>query len=169
MRQARAGVAPFVDQSLHVAGVRGRASSPRLRRELELGLVELRDRSDVPAALHHDLLPLERGVEIRDDAHTPVPLLGEDQCLRRSPVLVSRAERTRRELVRGGWIECAARRTRALRTSRSDHGGATRLGLAAKLAAQLELLSFGANARSRSTGKTIVVACDEPSSNKVWR
>jgi hypothetical protein len=56
----------------------------------------------VPAAVHHDFLPFERRVQIRDHSYLPITLLGKDECLRRRQVLVPGAERARRQLV-GAW------------------------------------------------------------------
>src|SRR5436190_2886397 len=121
------------------------------------------------AAVDDDLLPLERGIEVRDDAYAPLAVLGQHERLRRRHCFVPRAERARFELHRCRRIECSACRTGALRAPGGDHGDSARLGLAAKLAAQLAPSACEPNALSRSTGKTIVVACDEPSSSNVCR
>ena len=80
------------------------------------------------------------------------------------------AERARLELVRARRIELRPRGARALRPAGRDHGDAARSRIAAKLAAQLGSPDFfSRKGRIRSTGKTIVVACDEPSSSSVCR
>ena len=168
MREARSGLATFVDERMHVTSVRGRAPLPSLGDELGLVVLELGQCADVPAAVHDDFLPFERRVEIGDDSHAPVALLGKHEGLGRGHLLVAGAERTRLELLGSRLIECCSCRSWTLRAAGSDDGDAARLGLAAKLAAQVALSPLP-KARSRSTGKTIVVACEEPSSRSVCK
>jgi hypothetical protein len=84
---------------------------------------------------------------------------------------VARAERARLELFASRRVERGPRCSGTLRPAGSDDGDASRLWIAAKLAAQLWRSAFSMNGRKRSigAGKTIVVACEEPSSSSVWR
>ena len=127
--------------------------------------------------VHDYLLPLERGVEVRDDADLPVALRRQAQRLRRGPVLSPRAERACVELAR-------VRRRLELRKGSGPPGAvggddyeAAGQRIAAQLgrrAAQLVSLPFSTcsrNGLSRSmgAGKTIVELLDAPISSNVWR
>ena len=74
------------------------------------------------------------------------------------------------ELV-GAWrIERRPGCAGTLRPAGSDHRDAPRFRIAAELAAQIGSPAFfSRNGRIRSTGNTIVVACEEPSSSSVCR
>src|SRR5207302_11207908 len=98
MRQARSGVSSLVYERVHVARMRVRAPPPRLRDEVELLALELRDRAHVPTAVHHDFVPLQSRIEVGDDPDTPLAPLRQDERLRGRHVLVAGAERTRVEL-----------------------------------------------------------------------
>jgi hypothetical protein len=65
-----------------------------------------------------DLLPLERGIEIRDDTH--LPRVAETERLGRCPVLAARAERALLELFGCRRLDLAARGSRSLRPRRRD-------------------------------------------------
>src|SRR6266516_8120607 len=109
MRQARSGLTPLVDQRVDVTRVGFRTESPRLCGERHFGVVELRHGPDMPTTVHYDLLPLERGIEVRDDARPPVTVLGQHERLRRRHFLVARAEGTRFELAGRRRLERGAR------------------------------------------------------------
>src|SRR6266542_2880386 len=169
MRQAGPGLAALVDEGVQVAGNRGGAPLPRFGDQLRFVILELGEGAHVPTAVHDDFLVFERRVKIGDDPNAPVALFREDERLRRRHVLVAGAEGAGLELLGGGLLERGLRRPGTLGAAGSDHGDAARLGFAAKLAAQLAPSAFGTKSRIRSTGKTIVVACDEPSSSSVCR
>src|SRR5712691_788559 len=101
MRPACACFAPLVHQREDVAGLGLCASTPGFCDELELTVLQVRERAHVPAAVHDDLLALERRVEVRDDAYAPFTLCGKDERLRGRHVLVPGAERARLELFLG--------------------------------------------------------------------
>jgi hypothetical protein len=83
---------------VQVAVERVASCSPRLGDRAKLGVLELGERAHVARRVDHDLLPRERGVEVRDDAHEPV--LGGSDAVRlgRCPVLAALAEGTLVEL-----------------------------------------------------------------------
>ncbi len=101
VRQARACLAALVDERVHVGEAlrprRLRPAAPCLRDEVELAVVELAQRVEVLGRVHDDLLPLERGVEVGEDADAPG--LAEPQRLGRRPLLPAGAERAARALV----------------------------------------------------------------------
>src|SRR5438552_4975877 len=172
MRQARSGLSALVDQRVDIAGVSLSPQPPGLCRERPFDVVELRARPDMPAAVHDDLLPLERGVEVRDDAHPPVAVRGQHERLRRRHLLVAGAKRTQLELAGRWWLERRTRSARAPGAAGSDHGNPARLGIAPKLAAQLAARSaFSRKGRIRSTGagKMIVEELAPPISSRVCR
>src|SRR5207302_6123082 len=107
---------------------------PGLRDEVDLAVVELGDRAYVPATVHDDLLTLQRGIEVGDDANAPVAFLRQDERLGRRHVLVTGAERAGVELFRRRRGERQASGARTLRPAGRDHGDASRRGIAAKLA-----------------------------------
>src|SRR6266511_4973227 len=147
------------------------APSPRLGDELELLVLQLGDRPHVPAAVHDDLLPFQRRVEIRDDANAPLALFREDECLWRCHVLVTGAERTRLQLLLRRRIGTGPCRARTLRSAGRDHHRPPGGGVTPQLACQRVPSPFGMKGRMMSigAGKTIVVDCDAPSSSNVWR
>jgi hypothetical protein len=68
-----------------------------------VGVVEIAERADVLARVDDDLLPVERRVEVRDDAD--LPRLSEPERLRGRPILPTAAERTALELFLRCWLE----------------------------------------------------------------
>ena len=75
VRQARAGDAALVEHDLDVRepfGRRSLAARVQDRRDgFDLALLQLGQRAGVPRRVDDDLLPLERRVEVRDDADLP--------------------------------------------------------------------------------------------------
>jgi hypothetical protein len=127
--------------------------------------------------VHHYLLPLERGVEIRNDADLPVAFRRQAERLRRGAVLSPCAEGARLELVRvRGWLELRKGSGPPGPVWGDDYEAAGQR-IAAQLgrrAAQLVSLAFSMcsmNGLSRSigAGKTIVELLDAPISSNVWR
>ena len=99
--QRRAGVVALVDEGKADAAGVVRAALPGLGHEVERRARELGDRVDVLGPVHDDLLPLERRIEVRHDAHVPAGrAVAEQQRLGRRPVLVAGAERAVLALVR---------------------------------------------------------------------
>src|SRR5438445_631960 len=102
MRQTGAGFAAFVDECMHVReslATRGcGALAPCGCHAVDLLVGQLRERAHVTGRVDDDLLPLERGIEVRDDAHDPARLAADAKCLRRRAVLAPLAERTLVEL-----------------------------------------------------------------------
>ena len=102
VRQRGACVAALVQEREAVAADVARASLPGLGDELERGVRQLADRMDMRRPVDHDLLALERRVEIRHDADVPAGRpVAEPQALRRCLVLVPGAERARLRRVAG--------------------------------------------------------------------
>jgi hypothetical protein len=100
VRETRPRLASFVEQRVQVALSLG--SSPPLpgfRDEIQLVVVDLRERTHVVRRVHDHLLAVERRIEIGNDADPPFPLLREYERLRRRHVLVTRFERTGRQLL----------------------------------------------------------------------
>src|SRR5205823_7696267 len=62
-------------------------------------VVQLRERPHVVLPVHDHLLPVQRRVEVRDDAYAPGALIGEYERVGRGHLLVAAAERTRLELL----------------------------------------------------------------------
>jgi hypothetical protein len=62
-----------------------------------VGVVEIAERADVLARVDDDLLPVERRVEVRDDAD--LPRLSEPERLRGRPIFPAAAEGTALELL----------------------------------------------------------------------
>src|SRR6266516_4153525 len=170
MREACAGLTALVQQREHVTRLAGRTPAPRFGNELELLVLGFGDRAYVPPALHDDFLPAERRVEVGDHAHLPVAFFREGERLRWRHVLVTGTERARRQLVSARRIEQRPRRAGTLRPAGRDHRDAPRIRIAAEIAAQIGSPAFfSRKGRIRSTGKTIVVAWEEPSSRSVCR
>jgi hypothetical protein len=136
VRQARSRFPTFVEKRKDVSGLSAGSSLPRLCDEVELRVFQVADRAHVAPALNDDLLSLERGIEVRDDAYAPVPLVREHERLRRRHVLVPRTERTRLEFLRRRRVELWPCRSGTPRTTGCDHGDAAGVRVAAKLAAQ---------------------------------
>ena len=172
MREAPACDLAFVDEGVQVAGGLGVAPpSPRLRDERDLFVVELGERAHVLRRVHDDLLPLERGVQVRDDADPP--RLSDRERLRRCAVFPTGVERARVQLLPRRRLEVRPARARPLRPAWRDHDLSTRERVLARLSAQVAwpwwLFSMNGRNRSIGAGKTIVVDADGPSSSSVCR
>jgi hypothetical protein len=102
VRQAGPGEPALVEEGDCAAVVVPRR--PGLGDEPDLIVVELGERADVIRGVDDDLLALEGGVEVRDDADSP-RVVAEAQDLRRSAVLAAGAERTAFELLLGRWLD----------------------------------------------------------------
>ena len=77
MRKACACLAALVDQRVQIPRRLGQAPSlPGFADEVELVVRQVGDRTQMLRGVDDDLLPLERGIEVRDDANAPtiVPL-----------------------------------------------------------------------------------------------
>ena len=172
VREASARRLALVDDRVQVAGGLGLAPpSPRLRDEPDLFVVELGERAHVLGRVHDDLLPLERGVEVRDDADPPG--IADRERLRRCAVLPAGAERARVELFLRRRLDVRPARAGPLRPAWRDHDLSTRERVLAELSAQVAwpwwLFSMNGLNRSIGAGKTIVVDADGPSSSSVCR
>ena len=84
--------------------------------------------------MHDDLLPLESGIEVRNDTH--LPRLADPQRLWRCPVLAAGAERALLELLRGRRLELRARGARALRACRRNRDAPSRQRVDARQVAE---------------------------------
>jgi hypothetical protein len=82
---------------------------PSLRDRCDLLVAQLGERAKVPGRVHDDLLPLERGIEIRYDARRPFCGAADAERLRRSAVLPSFAERALVELCLGWFADQTCR------------------------------------------------------------
>lgn len=136
VRQARPGLTPFVEEYLDV----GKALGPGGRDPLLPGNADRRDlvlcdfgkRAYVPRRVDDDLLPVERRVEIRDDADLPARGVGlsvrrrDRERLGRGAVLAALAERARLELSRCYLLELPSLRARTFRSRRRDDDGPPR-------------------------------------------
>ena len=113
VRERGTCVAPFVQQREAVAADVAGASLPGFGNELERGVGQLADRMDVCRPVDHDLLALERRVEVRHDAYVPARRpVAEAQALRRRLVLVPGAERAGLRRVGGRDRRAGPRRAR---------------------------------------------------------
>jgi hypothetical protein len=74
-------------------------TAPRAGDEVELVVVELRDRAMVLRGVDDDFLPRKRRVQVRDDANAPPVLAGQDEGVRRGAILAACAERAGLELL----------------------------------------------------------------------
>jgi hypothetical protein len=170
VREARAGFAPFVDERVKVS-LRDLAApaSPRFGDELELIVGDVGERAMVLRRMHHDFLPLERGIEIRNDPYAPRTARGKDERLWRRAVLAAGAERADVKLFGGRGLELRACRARALGAGGSDRDAATGRGVDAEVGQDCAPSRRSRKGRSRSigAGNTIVVDCDAPSSISV--
>src|SRR5215204_3402982 len=83
-----------------------------------------------------DLLALERGVEIWDDADGPGPVLGQDERLRGRPILAARAERARLQLVGGRVVDHLQERPGPARAAGCDYDRPARERIAQNRVAQ---------------------------------
>ena len=167
VRQARARGAALVDRARASTPEPSACARPARSRQAsatscELGVVELGKRAHVPRRVDDNLLPLERRVQVRHDAHRqPASALPTRDVSGRRPVLAARAERALRELglVRPARVLRLGARPAAplgaTATSRPESGSVRR----SRAAAALEPSRNGVN-RSIGAGKTIVVECD---------
>ena len=67
----RSGLVALVDQWEAVTAHLARPSLPRLGDQVDRRIVQLSERVHVGGAVDHDLLPLERRVEVRHHSHPP--------------------------------------------------------------------------------------------------
>src|SRR5918997_4413160 len=95
--KARAGEPTFVDEGEDAVFGFADARLPRLRHKGELLVAELGEGADEVRRVDHHLLPLERGIEVRNDAHAP--RIPDPKHFRRRPVLAAGAEGTRLEFL----------------------------------------------------------------------
>src|SRR3954447_2846982 len=103
------------------------ASLPRLRDEVERRVAQLADRADVLGAVDDDLLALQRGIEVRDDADAPPGRAApEAERLRWRHLLVAGAEGAVMRVARG-----RREGARPLRAGRRDRDPAARRGVGA--------------------------------------
>ena len=132
-----------------------------------------------------DLLALEGGIEVWEDANLPGAARRKPKRLGRRLGLAAGAERAALELVGVGRRLEVREGSGSERAARRDDNRSAGQGIAAQLgrrAVQLGPLAFSAfsafsasersrNGRIRSTGagKTIVELFDEPISSRVWR
>src|SRR5919109_3155054 len=96
--QARAGEPPLVDEREHGA-LAGHAVEPGFGDELDLGVVKIREGPDMVGRVDHDLLALERRVEVWH--HPDAPRVADPQRLGRRSILSSGAERAPVQLLLG--------------------------------------------------------------------
>ena len=165
--KARAGGTALVDAArARSRRLRAHACFPRLRDRSDLAVAQLCERAHVARRVHDDLLPVERRIEVRHDAHRPGCLCAADAVrLGRRAVLSARAERALVELRLGRRPRSAPRRRRA------GGGGSGRRRRAARRAGQPDLPARSRNGliRSIGAGKMIVDVLPAPSSSSVWR
>ena len=142
------------------------ARLPRLRDGGDLVVGQLRERAHVPRRVHDDLLPLERGVEVRHDAHRPLRRVADAKRLGRRAILAPCAERALVELglaspPRSAPHAAPGRRRRfgATTTSRPESGSAR----------SSPARSRNGLIRSIGAGKMIVDVLPAPSSSSVCR
>jgi hypothetical protein len=147
----------------------GATPLPRFCDEIEPLVGEVRDRASVLRRVDDDLLPLERGVEVRDDADAP--RVAERQRLGWRAVLVSRVERAGLQLLGGRRLELGPARAGPLRAAGRDDDEPARERVLSELAAQRRWPARSRKGviRSIGAGKTIVVDWEEPSSSSVCR
>jgi len=188
VRETGTGLAALVQQRVDIgkAGfTRGpRPLAPGERDAGELVLGKIRERADVPRRRDDDLVVLENGVKVGDDADGPAGFVRlaatrpNREGFRRRPLLAALAERTGKKLVFGREVEVGPRaRSWPASPVRRDDDPLSGDGVLAKLRfsrGQLEapppfFFSRKGLSRSIGAGKTIVVDCEEPSSSSVCR
>jgi len=186
--EAGAGLAPLVQQRVDVgeACCTGgpRPLAPGQRDPGDLVVAQVGEGANVTRRRDDDLVVLEDGVEIGDDADRPAGRVRlaaagpKGEGLRWRPLLAAVAERTGKELVFRREVEVRPRiRSRPPCSVRRNDDPLTGDGVLAKLRfprGQLEapppfFFSRKGLSRSIGAGKTIVVDCDEPSSSSVCR
>src|ERR687898_2233414 len=117
------------------------------------------------------LLPLERRVEVRDDADPPG--ISDRERLGRCAVLSAGVERAGVELGLRRRLDVRPARARPLRATCRDRDLPTGERVLAELSAQVAwpwlLCSMNGLDRSIGAGKTMVVDADGPSSSRVCR
>lgn len=143
VRPARAGLSALVHERVDVGKPRrprgGRALLPGGGDGTELVGPKLGERQDMARRVNDDLLALERGVEVRNDANLPargVPLAvatAERERLRRRELLAALAEGTRLDVGRGGASGERPRGAGAKRPAGRDGDDAARDGIPAEL------------------------------------
>jgi hypothetical protein len=95
--EARAGEPALVDESEDGAVLVEHSPLPGFGDERDLVVVELGEGTDVLRRVDHDLLPLEGGVEVRNDAD--LPRIAEPKRLRGCAVLAADVEGTALEFL----------------------------------------------------------------------
>ena len=174
MRKARAGQTALVDQCVDVPEAlveRGLDSLlPGLGDERDLRVREVREGTNVLRRVDHDLLALERRVEVRHHAY--LPGIADPQCLRRRLVFPARVE--------GAAIQLFGRRLGRRREPRAwtttaagrDHDPATRQRVFADLGQLPESRRSRSSrglTRSIGSGRISVEERSELISSIVWR
>lgn len=159
-----------------VIGSGSPARVPGARDQLDLLVAQLGERALVPGRVDHDLLPLDRGVEVRHHSHDPLRAsLREAERLGRRPILASGAKRALVELLLLGLLDpgSVGPGSGSAGPPGSDRDEATRDRVASQIGRrQLPSLSFPGPARnglisSIGAGKTIVEALADPISRSV--
>ena len=174
MRKAGAGQTALVDQCVDVLEAfveRGLDSLlPGLGDERDLHVREVREGANVLRRVDHDLLTLERRVEVRHHAHPPG--IADPECLRRRLVFPAGVEGAAVELLgRGlgrGWEPRARTTTAAGRHHDPASGQRVFADLGQLLESRRSRSSRGLT-RSIGSGRISVEERSELISSIVWR
>src|SRR5215210_9566638 len=148
VREARTGQPPLVDEREH--RVVADPLRPCLVDERYLLVLQLRERPDVLGRVDDDLLPVERGVEVRDDADAP--RRADLQRLGRRAVLAATAEGTLRELLLGHRLDRRQPRPRTVTTAGRDEHPPARQRVLPKLCQLAPLSEPPSSGRKSSIG-----------------
>ena len=118
--------------------------------------------------MDHDLLPLERRIQVRDDADGP-RAVAEPQRLRRRSILAPAAERAPVELLLGRLGQLLRCGTRPVTAAGCDDCEAARERVATEVYFEPSASLESVVSRSIGIGKTIVELLLDPISSSVWR
>src|ERR671922_1854425 len=167
--QARTRETPLVDEREHGA-VAGHSLQPGFGDELDLSIVQVREGAEVVGSVDHDLLALERRVEVGH--HPDPPRVADPQRLGRCPVLPTGTERAPLQLLLGRGFDLRQPGAGPVASRRREDDTAARQQVEPNLGqvpGPPRAASISGRKSSIGSGRMIVDDRSELISSIVWR